>query len=116
MAKLKIKMGVVKKIDDQQALNILRTMGGSTRAALSEIRTEIYRQTNNGVKFLHIAVAAPDGTPLPPKEIAKLATLQNNDFKKSGFGWRVRYSESERALIVVPVKNYAEVFGGRAGK
>lgn len=116
MAKLKVKMGAVKKIDENVALNLLRSMSGSMRAALTEVRNELYRQVGAGVKFLQISVSAPDGNPLPEKEIMKLVQLQNTEFSKKGFNFRGRYSPQEKAIIYCPLKNYEELFGKRESR
>ena len=116
MAKLKtmnLKLGGSEKLNETSARDLLMALKGAGGGMLYEIKKQIHSKIGAGERFFLVKVESGVGGPLAAQPASQLQTSINNEFKKTDYPYRVRYSDEKAGLIVVPEDKYTQIFGKR---
>lgn len=109
-ARRRVKVLETKKMNQEEAFNILQTLVSLKEGMVTEAKRAIFSLQGKGERFFEVKVGWADNEALSENEGKGIMNAINLDFSRSGNGHRVRYCHDHRSLICVPEKEYYRLF------
>ena len=110
--RIKVKGG--KALSSEQAIQALMYSRGSRGGLFQAVRDEIQRRIQKQETHFSIDIEDANGVPINNKTASSLVAILNKKYKEIGHTHRVRYDESQQAVLAVPVKLYESIFGKKS--